>query len=655
MTNTGARIFRPEAGIFIIFLLFVLLLSLVAFKVSDLLHQDFEQTQDIETTKERLLNEQIRVLSERRILIRDIALADDPFERDDLIQEHARNAATFLETRNQLLALQLSPVEQKIFDEQIDLNRKGYQAQLNLINALIDEEIERPGEVILNDIQPLLRGINQRLIEQRGLIIKSSDKARQSAQDRYESGWTWILTLYITTLVFTGILALWIYYRQKSHQSALHHQAIHDALTGLTNRMEFERQLEEALEESRYSEVKNVVLYLDLDQFKIVNDTCGHVAGDELLKDISLQMRDCIRGVDLLSRLGGDEFGVLLRGCGEGKGREIAEAIRHTVSDYHFMWSGREFHVGVSIGMAVLSEYYVDISEVMSAVDVACYIAKDHGRNQVHVYTDDDADSTARHGELHHASQIKRAVSQNHFRLYYQEIQPVDSSRNHRKVEILLRMQYEGELVMPDYFIPAAERFNLMPMIDRWVVRQVLDMINTGEDECLQGIDTICINLSGASIADPSFIKDVFDAIDHCDLGDKHICFEITESAAISKLSRAVSFINRMRERGITFALDDFGKGLSSYNYLKQLPIDYLKIDGSFVSEMAPGSPDYVFVQSINTVGKALGLQTIAEWVESEDVYRQLGELGVDYVQGKYIGDIVACTCNPAELTIPNA
>jgi len=650
------RIFsNKEAGLFIIFLAFVLILSLAAFKVTDFLHQDLEQTLAQEITKERLLNEQIRVLGVRRLLIRDIALAQDPFDRDDKIQEHSANAAVYMKVRDQLLHMELSAVEKNIFDEQIDLNRQGYKAQMDFIDRLIDDDVEDPGDEILNNIEPVLKTINDRVMGLRELLISASDATRKRAREQYESGWVWVLLLYISSLVFTGALTFWIYYRQKSHQSDLEYQATHDALTGLTNRAEFERQLQIALEESGRSHSHNVMLYMDLDQFKVVNDTSGHIAGDELLMEISQQMRRCIRGSDLLSRLGGDEFGVLLWECDEDKAIQIAEKIRNAVANFRFVWSKREFTVGVSIGLVVLNDFYQDITEALSAVDVACYPAKDLGRNRVHVYTEDDTETSNRHGELHSVSQIRNAINNNQFRLYFQEIFPVGADNQSKKIELLLRMERGEELVKPDSFIPAAERYSLMPLVDRWVIQQVINMLSAGETDYLQGADIICINISGLSIAEPSFLSFITDAMDENKLDGKRLCFEITESAVIAKLNQAVDFISSLRERGCTFALDDFGKGLSSYNYLKQLPVDYLKIDGSFVQEMQTDSADYVFVQSINTVGKALGLKTIAEWVESEDVLAQLKALGVDYAQGNYLGEVKSCLCKDTELTLPGA
>jgi len=491
------------------------------------------------------------------------------------------------------------------------------------------------------------------VIAQRELLVSASDAARRDARNQYESGWVWVLLLYIGSLVFTGVLTFWIYYRQKTHQSALEYQANHDALTGLTNRTQFERQLQIALNDSQQNNSYNVMLYMDLDQFKIVNDTSGHIAGDELLKDISQQMRRCIRGSDLLSRLGGDEFGVLLLGCDEDKAMEIAEHLRNTIADFRFVWSKREFSVGVSIGLVVLNDYFRDITEAQSAVDVACYTAKDLGRNRVHVYTEDDTETSHRHGELHGVSQIRHALSNNQFRLYYQEIFPISADIQSRKVELLLRMEQGDELIKPDNFIPAAERYSLMPLIDRWVIKQAISLLSSEETNCLTDADTISINISGTSIAAPSFLSFIIDILDENNLDASRLCFEITESAVIAKLSQAVNFINSLRERGCTFALDDFGKGLSSYNYLKQLPVDYLKIDGSFVRDMQTDSVDYVFVQSINTVGQALGLQTVAEWVESEDVLAQLQTLGVDFAQGNYLGEVKSCLNEGGTLTLP--
>ncbi len=559
----------------------------------------------------------------------------------------------FLATRNQLLQLGWNDGERDILSEQINLNRQGYQIQLDLIDGLIAGEVENPEETVFHEVQPVLRTIHERLMQQRKEIIAESDKIRKSAQEKYDRGWFWVLITYIGTLVFTGVLMFWIYYRQKAHQTALEYQATHDALTGLANRTQFERQLETALKDTHQNTTHNVVLYLDLDQFKVVNDTSGHIAGDELLKDITRQMRRCIRGSDLIARLGGDEFGVLLWDCNGEKALEIAEKIRETVQAYRFVWSGHEFTIGVSIGVVILSEFFQDVTQVLSAVDVACYTAKDLGRNRVHLYTEDDTESTKRHGELHRVSQVRRAITENHFRLFYQQIHNVGAANDFKKVEILLRMQHEGELVGPDKFIPAAERFNLMSHVDRWVIQHVITILSQTDQGCLQDVQIICINISGSSVADPAFLKFVEELLESADIGDKQICFEITESAAIAKLTRAVHFMSRLKQRGCTFALDDFGKGLSSYTYLQQLPVDYLKIDGSFVRDMQPGSPDYVFVQSMNTVGKALGLKTIAEWVETADTLKQLEELGVDCAQGDYLSSATPCDGAAAELVIP--
>jgi len=637
------KVIQKEARVFLVFLGFVMLLSFSALKLTDTLHQNLAQTLSNEVVKERILNEQIRILAERRVLIRDVVLAEDPFDRDEKIQQHAEQARAFLMARNQLLEMDLSPVEKAIFEQQLEINRKSYQSQYDFIEALIEDDIEDPSLEIYREVLPLMVETNDRLMTQRAELVVASDKTRLKAREQYEKGWEWVLVLYVLSLLFSGVLALWMYYRQKAHQFDLEYQATHDALTGLSNRVEFERELIRAIDDTHVNHTQHVVLYLDLDQFKIVNDTCGHIAGDELLINISEEMRRCVRGSDLLSRLGGDEFGVLLWDCNEDKGKEIAENIRRAVDDFHFTWSGREFSVGVSIGLVSLDGEFQDATQVMSAVDVACYIAKDHGRNQVHSYSMSDSDSVARHGEIHSASQIQQAIATNQFHLYYQEICPIGKHKSKKKIELLLRMQKGDALISPEQFIPAAERFNLMPQIDRWVVQQVIHLLAKGKGSCLTDVDTLCINLSGASMADPAFLDFVVNAVDQDNLSGKHICFEITESAAITRLSVAVDFISHLRERGYTFALDDFGKGLSSYNYLKQLPVDFLKIDGSFVRDMRPDSPDYVFVQSINTVGKALGLQTIAEWVETKEVLSQLETLGVDFAQGHFLSDVKAC------------
>ena len=419
----------------------------------------------------------------------------------------------------------------------------------------------------------------------------------------------------------------------------LSYQASHDALTGLINRHEFENQLVAALDSTHENhEHAHALLYVDLDQFKVVNDTFGHTAGDELLRQVSELVQANIRSTDILARLGGDEFGILLERCNEELAMEVAEAIRGAIEAYRFTWQEAFTSVRCSIGVVLVNHDSPSVASVMSSADVACYSAKDMGRNQIHLYQDSDA--SVRHEEMKWVSRITSAVEDNRLELFYQPIIGIrkSSARARGHYELLLRMRDEnGELVSPDQFIPAAERYNLMSTLDRWVVHEALSQLADRNPEAEKARYTLAINLSGTSLSEDRFLDFVIDELEKSKLPDGAICFEITETAAISNLSRVVHFMQALKKLGCKFSLDDFGSGLSSFTYLKNLPVDYLKIDGHFIRNVADDQVDESMVKAINEVGRAMGIETIAERVETKAVLDKLSDLGVEFAQGYYI------------------
>jgi diguanylate cyclase (GGDEF)-like protein len=425
--------------------------------------------------------------------------------------------------------------------------------------------------------------------------------------------------------------------RHERHQAEalLRHQACHDALTGLINRSEFERRLERALREARELGRRHALCYMDLDQFKIVNDTCGHGAGDELLKQLVVQLRCCIRETDTLARLGGDEFGLLLENCSLESAEKAANNLLERVRRFRFAWLGTTFEVGVSIGLVPIDLSSGDVAGLLSAADVACYTAKDLGRHRVHVYRTDDAEVSRRRGEMDWVSRIKGALRDDRFRLYAQPIVAASDGAPADR-EVLLRLTGDaGELVLPEAFVPAAERYGVMPAIDRWVVEQVVESCGRWQRE-FPG--TGCsINLSGASVNDDSFLRFLCRTVEGYGIPPRTICFEITETAAIVNLTKAAHFIRELKGLGCRFALDDFGSGLSSFSYLKNLPVDYLKIAGGFVRGLIDDPVDAAMVEAINRIGHVMGLQTIAEYVEHDALLARVREIGVDYVQGNAI------------------
>lgn len=425
----------------------------------------------------------------------------------------------------------------------------------------------------------------------------------------------------------------------------LSHQAAHDALTGLFNRTEFERLLAVLIGQARTEQREHVLCYMDLDQFKIVNDTCGHAAGDELLRQLARLLEGRVRDSDALARLGGDEFGLILVGCPLNEALQVAEDLRALVADFRFSWEGKSFAVGVSIGLVALGPHSESLSALLSAADSACYAAKDAGRNRIHLYQDDDEELIERRGEMRWAGRIRQALDEDLFRLYVQPIMAVGRREQRRSFEVLLRMLGDvGEVVPPGAFMPAAERYDLAPAVDRWVVGNFLAWMGDLHRQQPALTGNYSINLSAASIGDDSFLQFVLDAIERHEVPTERLCFEITETTAIANLSRALTFMQRLKAIGCVFALDDFGSGLSSFAYLKTLPVDYLKIDGVFVKDVATDPIARAMVTAINAIGHEMGLKTVAEFVENQSILEQLEALGVDYAQGYHLGQPVPLT-----------
>jgi diguanylate cyclase (GGDEF)-like protein/PAS domain S-box-containing protein len=414
-------------------------------------------------------------------------------------------------------------------------------------------------------------------------------------------------------------------------------QATHDALTGLVNRREFERRLERVLAETRNNGEECALLYLDLDQFKVVNDTCGHTAGDQLLRQIASQLQERLRARDTLARLGGDEFGVLLEHCPLDQALRIATELRDGVQDYRFAWEGKPFSVGVSIGLVPLVAIAGDVAAALSAADAACYAAKEQGRNRVHCYRSDDAVLAQQRTQMQWVSRLTHALDANRFCLYEQAIVPLAAhGRRRQHSEILLRLlDEEGRMVEPMAFVPAAERYNLMPAIDRWVVREVISRHAVQHRHAPADERPIFgVNLSGSSLSDERLAEFVSNLLTECGVPADMLCFEIAETAAVANLSRTVDFIQTLKREGCLFALDNFGTGVSSFAYLRQMPVDFLKIDGSFIRTMAEDRVTRAMAEAINRVAHVMAIETVAECVESATILDLLRALGVDHAQG---------------------
>jgi diguanylate cyclase (GGDEF)-like protein/PAS domain S-box-containing protein len=427
---------------------------------------------------------------------------------------------------------------------------------------------------------------------------------------------------------------------RKSEQR-LAWQATHDELTGLVNRREFEQLLEQALGGAKTQDQQHSLCYLDLDRFKIVNDTCGHAAGDELLRQVTTLMRSQVRNTDILARLGGDEFGLLLKNCPGQQAMSIANTLRQILQEYRFIWQDQTFTIGVSIGVVTIGSNTTNLLSALNAADAACYAAKNTGRNRVCFYQADGNEVAQHHNQIQWVPRLTQALEKNLFSLYYQPIVPINRVDGHQEhYEVLVRLDDKNEgIVSPLAFIPAAERYHLMHLIDRWVITTLFatqgQKYRDNWNSCQQRESYLyAINLSGATINDDDFINFLLEQFKLYQIPPEVICFEITETLAITNLSKAANLIKELRSIGCHFALDDFGSGVSSFGYLKTLPVDYLKIDGNFIKDIVSSPTDLALTEAINRVGHTMGLKTIAEFVENELILAKLQELGVDYAQG---------------------
>jgi diguanylate cyclase (GGDEF)-like protein/PAS domain S-box-containing protein len=488
---------------------------------------------------------------------------------------------------------------------------------LNLVNEITREPIENPLVCALGRGESGAPGDHSVLVTRSGQEVAIQESAAPICDRQGQ--------------VIGAVIVFHDVTKERRLKRALSYQASHDALTGLINRREFDNRLHVAVLSAQRGEGSYALLYIDLDQFKVVNDTCGHEAGDRLLRDVTGLLQARVRASDTIARLGGDEFGVLLEGCTLDQATRIAEGVRQAIRDYRFVWGASTLSVGASVGVVHIKADTQSVANVLSAADIACYAAKDEGRNRIHVY---EADGVShRHKEMHWVSRLTRAVEEGQLELFFQPIVPIGRSGARDFHELTVRLRDESrQLVPPTEFIPAAERYNIMPTIDRWVLKQAIQLL---KDRQRQGrsLPILAVNLSGTSLNEQSFADLILSSVAETEVASA-LCFEITETAAVTSLVNATQFMRELKGRGCKFSLDDFGTGLSSFMYLKTLPVDFLKIDGQFIRQIAQDAVDRSMVEAISKVGRALGIATVAEWVESEEVLQELRRIGVDFAQG---------------------
>lgn len=417
------------------------------------------------------------------------------------------------------------------------------------------------------------------------------------------------------------------------------YQASHDALTGLANRREFERRVQDSLEGARANSARHALCYLDLDRFKAVNDTCGHAAGDGMLREVAALIKDTVRDSDTVGRLGGDEFGLLLAGCPLEKARQIADDVVHKINDYRFVWKDKIFSIGVSVGLVEVTGDSGTLEEVIGAADSACYVAKKQG-NHVHVYSARDEAAARHRGEIQWLQRLQTALKEGRFELLMQPIVATSSTTaDGPAFEVLLRLQDDAVPggIPPAEFLRAAERYRLMGEVDRWVVQAAFTALARGGIRLPVG-RSLAINLSGQTLGDPQFLEFVVDCLDRTGVSPHQICFEVTENSVITNIEHARRFIGVLHGMGCHFALDDFGRGLSSFGNLKNLALDYLKIDGSFISNLAADTVNQALVAAMIKLARTLKFRVVAEHVEDTGALEAAKRMGVDFVQGYQLG-----------------
>ncbi len=518
----------------------------------------------------------------------------------------------------------LNPVAEELAGwSNAEARGQAIQSVLRLLDETSRLEVENPLLRCLRDGSVVNFGEHSVLVSRQGQEIAIQDSA---APIRDRAG-----NVIGAVVVFRDVT------KERRLKRALSYQASHDALTGLINRHEFDSRLEAAVASARAGSGPHALLYVDLDQFKVVNDTCGHTAGDRLLREVTGLLQHHVRAGDTIARLGGDEFGILIEHCTAERAGRIADSIRLAVREFRFFWEGSATSIGASIGVVEISRHCESVATVLSAADIACYAAKDAGRNRVHLY--DSGEVSGRHREMYWVSRVTRAVDEDRLELFHQPIAPTSAAAPHVPPfhELLVRLRGDdGALVLPGEFIPAAERYNVVAAIDRWVVERAVGLLRSRAAPGGEPPFLLALNLSGTSLSDRAFLDFVLALVEepHVACG---LCFEITETAMITSLSQAIYFMRELKKRGCRFALDDFGSGLSSFHYLKTLPVDFLKIDGQFSGNVLGDPVDRSMVEAISRVGAALGIATVAEKVESAEVFRLLPQLGVHFGQGYFL------------------
>lgn len=617
--------------------IFALMAALVWLSLATLQGVNARMSALIENTEQKTSTAyQMRdVIRRRSSETRSLAQVTGPAERDRILTRLVNLTATYKKAQTQLLALGADSQEREMLDKiELDDERVGqaYDRVQHQIFSMVDTPDELKTAISETQLQELvlLNHLNDLVAVERDI----AETQLEQNQVHYRQTQQALIFISVAALILGIVIAIVVTSRVSRANSRIAHLASHDDLTGLANRREFELQLSRTIETAIISSSTYGLMYLDLDRFKIVNDTCGHHAGDKLLVELTEMIRSRLRKTDLFARIGGDEFAIIARARTFESITTLADDIRSLVNEFLFTYANQHFKVSLSIGVIPVRGDITDLQTLLTNVDSACYIAKQSGRNRVHVAHRNDADISKYKSDIASMQFIRQAVAEDRLKLYFQPVYKITSTGTSLEhCEILLRILSEsGEVLSPAEFIPLAEKYNLMHEIDRWVLVHVLEWVK--EHQSHYDLPRLLINLSGLSFIDNEFLEFSMQQLQQDGIDPKRLAFEITETAAVDNLDLARNFMNRIKSLGCRFALDDFGSGFSTFAYLKNLPIDYLKIDGSLVRHLESDNTDREMVRAINQIGQTVGAKTIAEFVENDDILDILRDIGVDYAQG---------------------
>ncbi len=575
------------------------------------------------------------VIRLRSNAVRSLLQIEEPDERQRIFDKLVEYTDTYLSARSEIVLLGSNEREEEILSEIALADTRvadEYQRANNFIYIM--QQNPEALKSVLNDVQlqelVLLNHLND-LVE---LEKTLAQEALEKNQNTYRQTRRLLLMLVIAAFALSAIISALVTSRVSKANRRIAHLANHDDLTGLHNRRSFEEHLKHTIASADRAKNAYGLLYLDLDRFKIVNDTCGHHAGDKLLKELTACIQERLRRGDLFARVGGDEFAIIAQGKNFSDITHLAEDLRNIVQDFNFVYAEQAFKISLSIGVTPIDGQIEDIQTILADVDSACYVAKQSGRNRVHVTQENDAEVVKYRSDIAGIQSIRQALAEERLSLYFQPIFNIEEkSVSMAHCEILLRIRSEnGEVYSPAKFIPIAEKYNIMSEIDQWVFNHVVEWLLEHQND--YHVPRLLVNLSGLSFLDENFNNHIVERLQRGDIDSSLIAFEITETAAVDNFEKVRGFIDRVRGLGCTLALDDFGSGFSTFAYLKQLPIDFLKIDGSLVRNIASDSIDLEMVRAINQIGHTVGAKTIAEFVENDEILNELRELGVDYAQG---------------------